>query len=355
MATVTVDVAVPDVLRPVVDVAALPAAPGDAASAWLVLSEDGRLARWMPTTGEVRDVARYREQRPASEYGGGVRLRLHVSRCGRWAAVVHDRGRYGTVVDLTTGSPALRLDGGDYCCGTVAFALAFAEHDGRPVVVHRTDWNRLDVTDPASGEVLTARDGRVADEDDAEYDFDYFHGALSPSPDGTRVLDGGWVWQPWGMPAVWSLTAWLHENPYECEDGPSRAVYPEVSGWNRPVVWIDDGRIAVYDHRDDAGSGTVHVLDPTSIEPRSPGVRWIKAIATFPWPVGDLGFFTDGEHLLIADEAGLRGVDTISGRQVFAIDGFRPTRQDRHTGTLIQVGGTHARLWTPPKWTARAG
>ncbi|MFE7563827.1 hypothetical protein [Kitasatospora sp. NPDC057500] len=355
MATITVDVAVPDALRPVVDVAALPAVLGDAGPAWLVLSEDGRLARWTPTSGEVQEVARYREERPASEFGGGVRLRLHVSRCGRWAAVVQDRGRYGTVVDLTTGSPALKLDGGDYCCGTVPFALAFAEHGGRPVVVHRTDWNRLDVTDLVSGEVLTARDSPDGDEEeDAEYDLDYFHGALALSPDGTRVYDGGWVWQPWGMPAVWSLTAWLRDNPYESEGGPSHAVYPEVSEWNRPVVWIDDGRIAVHDPGD-AGSGTIHVLDPASVELRSPGVRWIKAVATFPWPVGDLGFFTDGEHLLIADEAGLQGVDITSGQRVFAIDGFRPVRQDRHTGTLIQVGSASARLWTPPQWTARAG
>ncbi|MFD7645856.1 hypothetical protein ACFV4P_35045 [Kitasatospora sp. NPDC059795] len=352
MAAIVVEAAVPDALRPVVDVAALPAGVGGAGSAWLVLSGDGRLARWTPATGEVRDVARYREERPASEDGGGVRLRLHVSRCGRWAAVVQDRGRYGAVVDLAAGAPVLELDGGDYCCETVPFALAFAEHGGRPVVVHRTDWNRLDVTDLVSGEVLTARGG--PDGEGAEYDVDYFHGALALSPDGTRVYDGGWVWQPWGMPAVWSLAAWLDGSPHESEDGPSRAVYPEVSEWNGPAVWIDDGRVAVYD-RDGAGRGTVHVLDPASVELRAPGVRWIEAVATFPWPVGDLGFFTDGEHLLIADEAGLRGVDVTGGRQVFAIDGFRPARQDRHTGTLIEVGGARARLWTPPRWTARAG
>ncbi|MFD8483636.1 hypothetical protein [Kitasatospora sp. NPDC059673] len=80
------------------------------------------------------------------------------------------------------------------------------------------------------------------------------------------------------------------------------------------------------------------------------------AAATFTWPVGEFGFFfTDGEHLLIADETGLQAVDITSGQQVFAIDGFRPARQDRHTGTLIQVGSTKARLWTPPEWTPRAG
>ncbi|MEV8452537.1 hypothetical protein AB0467_08265 [Streptomyces sp. NPDC052095] len=41
MGTIAVDVAVPDALRPVVDVAALPAALGGAGSVWLVLSERG--------------------------------------------------------------------------------------------------------------------------------------------------------------------------------------------------------------------------------------------------------------------------------------------------------------------------
>ncbi|WP_200428687.1 hypothetical protein [Streptomyces sp. NE5-10] len=48
-------------------------------------------------------------------------------------------------------------------------------------------------------------------------------------------------------------------------------------------------------------------------------------------------------------------LDVAGGRRVFGIDGFRPTRQDRHTGTLIEVGGAHARSWTPSEWTARAG
>ncbi|MFJ8133812.1 hypothetical protein [Streptomyces hydrogenans] len=58
---------------------------------------------------------------------------------------------------------------------------------------------------------------------------------------------------------------------------------------------------------------------------------------------------------MAAFDCGFMSLDVAGGRRVFAIDGFRPTRQDRHTGTLIEVGGAHARLWTPPEWTARAG
>ncbi|MFF2661643.1 hypothetical protein ACFVUH_30300 [Kitasatospora sp. NPDC058032] len=98
-----------------------------------------------------------------------------------------------------------------------------------------------------------------------------------------------------------------------------------------------------------ATTPTVH--DGTAPEDRHRGAHR----AAFPWPVGDCGFFTDGAHLLIAEEAGLRGVDITSGQQVFAIDGFRPARQDPHAGTLVQVGSATARLWTPPEWTARVG
>lgn len=356
--------AVPEELRPIVDLAAVPSPAGAAGVRWLVLSADGVLSVWQPVTGEVTSEVRLRFDHlrlpdvVGAEAGPKALQpwpRLHVSRCGTWAAVVQDRGRYGAVVETAGGSPRLMLDGGDYHPETVPFALAFAEHGGRTVVVHRSAWNRLDVTDPATGELLTARELADASAEDPEHYLDYFHGALYLSPDGTRLYDDGWVWQPLGVPAVWSLNAWLDGNPYESEDGPTLIYNPDFEEWNEPVVWIREDRLA---HRD-AGEGphrppAIVILDPTATQPGYGGHLRIKTVRTLP----DLAagqYFTDGEHLLISTEAGLNAYDIDTGEQQFVIEGFRPTRQDPHTGTLIQIDGALAYTWTPAAWTPRFG
>ena len=123
----------------------------------------------------------------------------------------------------------------------------------------------------------------------------------------------------------------------------------------QPVVWIRDDRLA---HRD-AGEGALRppgivILDPTATEPGYRGHPRIKAVTTLP----DLAvgrYFTDGERLLISTETGLRGYSIESGEQEFALDGFRPTHQDPHTGTLIHIDGAAAYTWTPESWTPRFG
>ena len=70
---------------------------------------------------------------------------------------MHDYGRYGRVYDLAGGRCTLELDAGAAHEETVPFSFAFAEHRGRTVAIHRTDWNRLDVSDAASGALLTER------------------------------------------------------------------------------------------------------------------------------------------------------------------------------------------------------
>jgi hypothetical protein len=359
-----VSIAVPDALTPIVDLAAVPGPGGGTASAWLVLSAGGVLSAWQPDTGEV--VARARltfDQLPlpdaAQTQAGPERHepwpRLHASRCGTWAAVVQDHGQHGVVVETAGGAPVLILDGGDYNAWTVPFALAFSEHRGTPIVIHRSDWNRLDVTDLTTGRLLTARelpDRSVADHD-PEHDLDYFHGALHLSPDGTRVYDDGWVWQPLGVPTVWSVDAWLDGNVFESEDGPTIVHNPDMEEWNEPLVWIRDDRLAHHDVGDPTRPAGVYILDPTATEPGYRGHPKIKIVATLP----DLGagpYFTDGEHLLIVGEAGLRAYGIDSGEELFLLEEFRPGHQDPHTGTLIEIDGATARVWTPASWTPRA-
>jgi hypothetical protein len=45
----------------------------------------------------------------------------------------------------------------DYYAEHCPFPLAFVQRDSKWLLIHATQWNRLDVSDPATGELLTDR------------------------------------------------------------------------------------------------------------------------------------------------------------------------------------------------------
>jgi len=149
---------IPNEIGDLLDVAPLET---DARSLWLGLTSHGRVVRIDTEAGAVTqlcEVALPREPDHEPWAGHQLRHRLQVSRNGAYAAVVNDYGRRGILFEVSTGQVTKELDGGTYCPETVPFSACFAEHLGRPVLVHRTDWNRLDVSDPANGQVLTQRE-----------------------------------------------------------------------------------------------------------------------------------------------------------------------------------------------------
>jgi hypothetical protein len=327
----------------VADLAGLPPHAG-AHDVFLLLGTDGALTRWSPrddpSGARMERLARVSIPQSTAEWGPpGVRL--HVSRCGRFAAVVQDYGQYGAVVDLATGRTTMELDGGDYCRHTVPFSLAFAEHAGSPVVVHRTAWNRLDASDPATGRLLTARelpDPANGDEaHESPHYLDYFHGALSLSPDGAYLYDAGWVWHPLGCPSAWSLEAWLTSNPYESESGPTRVEYGLLDEWNGGACWLRADRIAIHDPgygRDQAGEqARIQIAAPSAGHATGEMAR----VAAFPGPDGRYFADADGRVLLIVGDAGLEAWDVEAGERCCAVPGFRPTRRHAHTGELVEI------------------
>lgn len=207
-------------------------------------------------------------------------LVLRIAPDGRFAAVVEEFGVRGRVFDLFTGKAALPLERGDYHSEFSAFSLAFVSHRGRTLLIHATEWNRLDITDPATGELLTTRAPTeyARDEERPEHYLDYFHGRLHLSPNGDRIAEDGWIWHPIGVPRVWSLSRWLEENVWESEDGPSIVEFPNrFYFWDGPMAWINDRNLALW------GLGS----DEEDMEP---GIRIFDAttgeeIETFPGPV----------------------------------------------------------------------
>ncbi|MFJ2238233.1 hypothetical protein [Streptomyces sp. NPDC087859] len=315
---------------------------------WLTLSEDGMVGRWDVASGDHETLAATEVPEEDRETWGDFELRrhLHASHDGMFAAVVNDFGRFGEVVDLQTGDWTLQLDNHGDNQGdneeTVPFSLEFAQSRGRCVVIHRTGWNRLDVSDARTGALLTDRSIPAP-----EHDLDYFHGALYMSPDGKRVLDDGWVWHPVGFPVVWDFDPWVEGNVWESEDGPSRLdVCDRGDAWNHGMTWIDSARVAVVgisDVYDGVPSGA-RIFDTSRAvqsEPRSPLAVELLA---FEGPTGRL--FSDGTHLFSGGDTDLSIWDPAEGKLLGTVAGFSPTHYHPGARQFLRLDDGVVRLWT---------
>lgn len=328
----------PAELRDAADIAAVPRA---GTSTWAVLTAGGRVGIFDAATGRHR--ASRRALAPAEVTvrkpyrGRAIRRRLLVSAHGEFAAVVNDYGTLGAVIDLAAMRATLTLDGGGYHPETVPFSAAFTELDGRPVIVHRTAWNRLDASDAATGELLTSRtQASPGPRQRPEHYLDYFHGALHVSPDGRWIADDGWVWGPAGIPVLWDARRWLAGSVWESEDGPSRrSLCQRLYHWDVPVCWVSDHLVAI------AGLG----FDD---EAMLPGVRVFRAAsgteaAAFAGPSGRL--FSDQGRLYASGRDGLVAWDPRTGERTWRLPGFRPGCHHPGAGELAELRDGALHRW----------
>jgi hypothetical protein len=318
-----------------IDIQPVRAATG---SVWIGLATSGRLYRLdldASTSIRLGEVPAGLAEKFGAEHS------LHLSPDGRFAAVVQTKAGKGVVVDLTAGRPTMWLDRGGYHVQHYSFAIAFLETDGQPVLVHATDWNRLDLSDPATGRLLTERGPtsyRRGEPRPIHY-LDYFHAGLRPSPGGQWIADNGWVWHPSGVVVTWNAGLWRTTNVWESEDGPSRSILCwRAYLWDAPICWTDETTLAVWGIGDD---------DQAMI----PGVRLFDVTLGaerfwFPGPQGAL--FFDG-HLFSAAPSGLEMWDVTTGARLARISGFVPGRHHPGAHELMEIAGDHVvRWWVPP-------
>lgn len=319
----------------------------DHRSVWLMLAESGVVIRFDADTGDwacVLSVTIPSEPTHNPRMRHVLRRRLHASNDGKFAAIVNDYGRYGQLVDVGSGKLILALDGGDYHQETVPFSFAFAEVQGRVVAIHRTAWNRLDISDPSTGESLTTRDPAITHrkEERPEHYLDYFHGALFVSPSGTHIIDDGWIWQPTGTLTAWSLDRWISDNVWESEDGPTHMdLCAREYYWGHAITWIDEKRVAVegIGDDDDAMIDGARIFDLTL--PGTAGNRWrsdlpcVRELKAFPGPKGT--FFSDGTWLFSSDGTGLSRWDVDEGARTGQLQNFHPTHHHRGARELVQL------------------
>ncbi|WP_197686267.1 hypothetical protein [Actinoplanes derwentensis] len=322
----------PGFLHTVPAMAPLPT--GDQRSVWLLLTDsrwlisfdaDNPSSRW---PGPSQWLARTRV--PRERDNTKVRPRLHTSADGRFAAVVNDFGRYGEVIDLTAGKVTLKLDNTGNRAEHVPFSLAFTEHAGRTVVVHRTSWNRLDISDAATGRLLTAREPAG---DPAEF-AGLYRGALAVSAGGRWIADDSWAWSPFGVPYLWDLERWLSRDVWESDTGASRQWLCQRFDWNTPMRWIGDDLLALSGIGDEAEAlAGVRIFDATSG----------REVQTFAGPRGAL--FSSGRRLYAAGPDGLEIWDPFTGARTGRIPGFTPSHHHRGTGELAALTDGHLLRW----------
>jgi len=220
-------------------------------SLWLALTGDGVLHELDLTAHTALQLATL----PRGIIDLAEPVTLFLAPDVRFVAVVNRFGRFGQVLDLTTRTPTLQLDRGTYHEDVCVFPVAFVRHQSRTLVIHATNWNRLDISDPTTGALLTARGptSYTRGEVRPEHYLGYFHCGLSVSPDQRWIVDNGWVWHPWGSLRSWSVERWLEQNVWESEDGSSlRELCDRAYFWDGALCWVDATTLAVWgEGRDD--------------------------------------------------------------------------------------------------------
>lgn len=312
---------------------------GSGYGTWIALLRDGTLARF-----DARAPSFHGRTGPI-DWGFEIdaECKLTLSRSGAFAAVTQRRKPLGAVVRRSDGSVTYRANRGSYYSDVNEYPIAFFEHKGRELLVCASDWNRLEIIDPATGANLTERviGTRPDNGPDPEHYLDYFHGSLVVSPSSRWVLDTGWHWHPVGSDTVWSLDAWMR-NAFESEDGPTRrAVRWAYYLFDAPAAWFDDDSLWLWGF----GNDDAQMLHAALLYSASKGelVHW------FAGPECDASesaaqrdqrdrWLCDRWLFAVSERSGLSVWDTATGERIAADSNARPWRYDPSAHEFITLG-----------------
>ena len=296
-----------------------------AGSVWIAILSSAKIIQVDLSKGTIQHLGDI----PSTALTLSENVALHLAPDNRFVAVVNDRESLGVVFDLVTKHITMKLDRGSYHPEQTPFPIAFFQSEGRTLLIHGTDWNRLDISDPQTGELITARIFPPRKEGQSrEHYLNYFHALPVISPTREWVAEDGWVWHPFGVTRLWSLRRWLNDNVWESEDGTSLS-YLTRRGyhWNTPLFWIDNSTIAVwgFGDYDEYMIPAIQFFDA----PTGKRLRW------FAGPK-EGGLYFD-EYLFSTSTEGTEVWDIATGERLLHDPDLIPIRYHHETGQFLSL------------------
>ena len=219
-------------------------------------------------------------------------IQLVCSDNGQYIAIsslVDESNNIGWIIDLNTKQPILKLDSGDYRTGHTDFPVAFLEENNNTLLIHATDWDRLDITDLSTLTCITQRnfDNKPENWEDNDEAFSEWYGKLLISPNKQWIASIGWVWHPLGVMLSWDLQAWLRSNIWEADFGMSkRQLCVWDYFWDSPFCWVNDTHLCIWGHSE-ADNGSDIPLDTAAVFDVTTG----ELVRSFPGPTMDIFYF----------------------------------------------------------------
>lgn len=152
---------------------------------------------------------------------------------GTYAFIYQKNGTKGLL--LKEGELLREINRSYYCANVYEYPAAFVTVDDKTYLIHcPISYNQLDFEDVETGELVTNIPSRGPG--------DFFHSRLEISPNGTYLLDKGWIWHPLDAVQIYNIKDCLNDpkllDGYHCLQ----------QYWDaeiRTASFIDDNRILI--------------------------------------------------------------------------------------------------------------
>lgn len=165
---------------------------------------------------------------------------ITLSKTNQYCFIYQKFGEIGVLIDLFAKKVIKTLKRDGYHNDVSSYSNLFFEHNNKEYFIYQTEWNKLDIIDLSTFEIISTRNTAYGSED---Y-IDYFYSDIIVSDNGEYIVSTGWCWQPFAV--MYSInTKKIFENFNEIELQLKEKGFG-FGGyyWDRAKCFIDNETIA---------------------------------------------------------------------------------------------------------------